>query len=335
MAEASIAAGFAAALLDFAATKGADAQALRARSALGSDSLAQADARIPLASHIALLKAGAEACREPAFALQFGEAVRLEEVSIVGLIAVAAATMGEGRLQLNRFARLMIDAGDSVPDFLQLVRDDRGIWLELASPVFSLNPMLTESAFARFICGLKRGGLRPLPHAIHFTHDEPDYRAEYDRIFALPLRFGSDRNAVLIDEEFLAIELPPPNRYVFGVLSERADALLQSLEASHTLRAQVESVLIPVLHTGDVGMELVADKLHLSRATLYRRLKAEGIRYEQLLDELRHTMALHFLDAKRVSVHEAAYLVGFSDPSAFSRAFKRWTGLSPSEHIRR
>jgi AraC-like DNA-binding protein len=330
MSEATIAAGFAAALLDFAAAKGADVRSLIARSGLGADRLAQPDGRIPLARYVALLKAGAEACGDPAFALHFGQAVRLEDVSIVGLIGVASRTIGEGRLQLNRLARLIIDAQGSAPEFLELVRDDQGVWLQLTSPVFSLEPILTEAAFARFVCGVTRSGIRPFPNAIHFTHDAPEHRAAYERIFAVPLVFGSDRNAVLIEEEFLAVELPPPNRYVFGVLSERADALLQSLEGSHTTRAQVESVLIPMLHTGDLGMDVVAKKLHLSRPTLYRRLKAEGVRYDELLDALRHTMALHFLEAKKVSINEAAYLVGFSDASAFSRAFKRWTGKPPS-----
>jgi AraC-like DNA-binding protein len=121
------------------------------------------------------------------------------------------------------------------------------------------------------------------------------------------------------------------SRYVFGVLSERAEALMKSLQSSKTTRGQVESLLIPDLHKGDPSVEKIAERMATSRQTLYRRLKAEGITFEKLLDELRHKMALHYLNGKRVSVHETAYLVGFSEPSAFSRAFKRWTGTSPGK----
>lgn len=68
----------------------------------------------------------------------------------------------------------------------------------------------------------------------------------------------------------------------------------------------------------------------MSRQTLFRHLRIEGTSYAQLLDELRHRLALHYLDGRRVSVNETAYLLGFSDPAAFSRAFKRWTGSSPA-----
>jgi AraC-like DNA-binding protein len=86
---------------------------------------------------------------------------------------------------------------------------------------------------------------------------------------------------------------------------------------------------MPVLHKGEASMDAVADKMALSRQTLFRRLKAEGTTFEKVLDELRHRLALHYLGGKKVSVNETAYLVGFSDPAAFSRAFKRWTGTSP------
>ena len=167
------------------------------------------------------------------------------------------------------------------------------------------------------------------PKAIRFTHTEPSYRAEYDRIFAVPLFFGSHMNALLIDEAILNMKLPRTNPYLSEIMSARAEELLKSLESSKTTRGRVENLLIPILHTGEASIDMIAGKLALSRQTLFRKLKAEGVTFEQVLDQLRHKLALHYLNGKKVSVNETAYLVGFSEPAAFSRAFKRWTGSSP------
>lgn len=95
--------------------------------------------------------------------------------------------------------------------------------------------------------------------------------------------------------------------------------------------AQVEQRLEAALESGDVGIDRIARELGYSRQTLYRRLKEEGTTYERLLDGLRRRLALRLVRGQGLSVKEAAYRLGFSDPAAFSRAFKRWTGTSPGE----
>jgi AraC-like DNA-binding protein len=171
----------------------------------------------------------------------------------------------------------------------------------------------------------------PFPQEVHFTHATPAHADAYAPVFQAPVVFASTWNAMRFHEGFLALRQPPVSRYVFGVLSERAEALLKTLESAKTARGQAESLLIPILHRGDIGIDDVAQKLGLSRSTLYRKLKAEGTTFEKMVDELRHKMALHYLDGKKVSINETAYLVGFSEPSAFSRAFRRWTGTSPTK----
>lgn len=192
-------------------------------------------------------------------------------------------------------------------------------------------PELTESAFARMVCSSRRWlGEPQLVKAIHVTHAEPAYRAEYDRIFQVPVTFESDKNALLLSEDaWSSFRTPYSSSYASGVLTAHADALLERLESSRTTRGRVENLLMPILHTGAASIDLIAGKMGLSRQTLFRRLKAEGVTFEKVLDELRHEMALHYLNEKRASVNETAYRVGFSDPAAFSRAFKRWTGSSP------
>ena len=337
MAKPTIAAGYPKAFLDFAVSKGADRQMLIERSGIRPDDLEDQDNRVSFTHYMALMKAGVELCNEPALALLFGEAVRMQEISIVGLIGEASETTEEARRQLNRYAHLMFDEDEArVSERLELVRDEGQVWLKLTSPLYISNRFLIEASFAQSICGAREmfGSNNdfsrwPYPKAIHFTHEEPSYRAEYDRVFGVPLVFGSHMNALLMDEEFLSIRLPRANRYVFGVLSAHAEALLKSLESSKTIRGRVESLLMPILHTGEASVDMIAGKIGISRPTLFRRLKAEGTTFKQVLEELRHKLAIHYLNGKKVSVNEIAYLVGFSDAAAFSRAFKRWTGRSP------
>jgi AraC-like DNA-binding protein len=145
--------------------------------------------------------------------------------------------------------------------------------------------------------------------------------------------FAADWNAIEIHRSWLDIKLGNTNRYVFGLFSDRAQALMRALQASTTLEGRLEAAILPKLHTGATTMAWAARALGLSRSALYRALRAEGLTFERLLDGLRRKMARHYLASRKLSVNETAYLVGFSDPAAFSRAYKRWTGASPSVHM--
>src|SRR5713101_6959272 len=107
----TVCAGYPKALLDFAVSKGADRQTLIARSHIHPDELQNQDNRIPLANYLALLKAGIELCNEPALSLLFGEAVKITDISIVGLIGQLAGNSEDGQ-QMNRYARLAFDEDD-------------------------------------------------------------------------------------------------------------------------------------------------------------------------------------------------------------------------------
>src|SRR5712671_7950863 len=339
----TVAAGYPKALLDFAVSKGADRQTLIERSHIDPDDLKDQDNRIPLANYMALLKAGIELCSEPALSLLFGEAVRLQDISLVGLIGVAFDNVESVRRQVNRYAPLTLDADDGgTADAIELVRENGDVWMKFTSEIYKANPLLAESGFARNVCGARalvasmpNFANLTFPKAIRFTHAEPSYRAEYDRIFGVPLFFSSHMNALLVDESFLNMKLPRTNPYLSEVLSARAEELLKSMEMSKTTRGRVENLLVPILHTGEASVETIAGHLGLSRQTLFRKLKAEGVTFGKILDEMRRKLALHYLSGKKISVSETAYLVGFSEPGAFSRAFKRWTGFSPRMYVSR
>ena len=122
-----------------------------------------------------------------------------------------------------------------------------------------------------------------------------------------------------------------PKNPFLSFLGEVAKVIEASGKPRETpLRREVEARLEPMLEAGSVRIEEVARELGLSRQTLYRRLKAEGSTFEEILDALRRRLAIRLVRAGH-PVKEVAYRLGFSDPAAFSRAFKRWTGKSPTD----
>jgi AraC-like DNA-binding protein len=330
MAEPSVAAGVTKRLFDLSIQRGASSRALLTASGIYAADLDDHDNRIPLPKHIALLRAAKRLCGDPALALHHGDSVNLAEVSVVGLIGYACETMMDAFVQLGRYSRLIMDLDLGSTDRFELVPDEAGLWLVDNRSNPNEYPELTEGTFAQIVNGTRRFGSTPFIKAVHVTHPDPGYRGEYERIFAAPVTFESVRNAMRIDPAWLTYRVAQQPRYVFGVLTRHADALLAKLDASDTMRSRAQERLLRTLHTGDIGMERIARDIGVGRDTLYRRLKAEGATFARLLDELRRRLALDYLGTGKVSVNETAYLLGFSDPAAFSRAFKRWTGERPS-----
>lgn len=332
MSKLTISAGVAAGLIAFAVERGADRAVLMVSAGVLEADIEDADHRLPFDTYMALMRSAQDMCDDPALALHFGEAVDLAELSIVGLIMNASATMADALAQMQRLGRLTLETEglSDGPRFQTSLRDGQ-LWMVDMRTNPNAFPELTEGAFARLVCGPRR--FLPQPHvlAVQVTHPAPAYRAEYDRIFQCPVTFSSDWNAMRLDPQIATWPVALQPRYVFDVLTQRADGLLQALEDQKTLSGRVEAVLLPLLHTGEASADGVARALGFSRQTLFRKLKSEDASYEQVLDALRHRMALRYLSGGRVSVNETAYLVGFSEPAAFSRAFKRWTGKSPRE----
>jgi AraC-like DNA-binding protein len=119
-----------------------------------------------------------------------------------------------------------------------------------------------------------------------------------------------------------------------GLLSFMAD-MVRTLAGTgpeqRCFKKDVEKAIEPMLGSNEVSIERVARELGMSRQTLYRRLRDEGVTFEAILEAKRRQLAIRYLGLEGLSVKAVAYKLGFSDPAAFSRAFKRWTGVSPRE----
>ncbi len=323
----TIAARYARAIIDLAASRGASRTALMRRASITAAELAGDDNRIVFVKCKALMRAAEELCSDPAFALHFGEAFDLSEISILGQMQ-GTRTFADGGLALmNRYGRLDADLMEGERFAVDHIAGD--LWVIDRRPDPNAFAEFTEAAFARMVCTIRRMAPdMPIVRAVHFTHAEPPYRAEYARIFQVPLTFDSERNALVVNGVAWTTPVPPRgSTYVAGVMTAHAEAMLKKLESTTSIRGRVEALLLPILHMREANIDTIAAKLGYSRQTLFRRLKAEGTTFAKLLDGLRREMAMQYLDDK--TVNETAYLLGFSDPTAFSRAFKRWTGSPP------
>lgn len=141
------------------------------------------------------------------------------------------------------------------------------------------------------------------------------------------LRFGRVRQRRRPD--FEAPSMAMFREPLLAFLGKVTEAVEAGRPQQSPFRREVERTAEPLLSAGNFGMERVARELGCSRQTLYRRLKAEGVTFEKLLDDLRRRLAPELV--RTVPVKQAAWRLGFADPASFSRAFKRWTGRSPSE----
>lgn len=332
MAEPTIAAGIALGLLDYAVTRGAARRDLAKRAGIDPAALQDPDARVPFSRYVTLMRVAKELCHDPALALHFGEAIDLGDLSILGSIGGGVRSIADGLALTNRYAPLVVDVdGGPATERFVIRRQGGKVWLIDTRKNPNDFPEMTESAFARIVCSSRRwSDGESFVQAVHVTHPDPGYREEYERIFQVPVTFESDKNALGTDEAWLSQRIDIPSTYTTKVLRTHADTLLGSLEAAKTTRGRVEDLLLPRLSAGGATIDRIAGELGVSRQTLFRRLRREGVTFRQVLDELRRTMALHYLTAEKLSVKETSRRLGFSEPAAFSRAFKRWTGSSPS-----
>lgn len=333
MKRATVSAGLARSLHEFAMRKGADGPALLAAAGLDDAMLADQDARVPFDAYITLIRTAGRMTGDPALPLNHAVETQLERMTVVGLIVHSSASMPDAMNQLNRYARLMVevDVMDGAERF-SVDATEGEVWIVDNRPDPELTPEVTEAALGRFIGEFRRAFPdAPFARRIEVSYPAPAHAADYERILRCPVRFGASRNALQIAPEWLTRTFDQSSRYVFGIFTAKADALLAELEADRTVRARVEAHLMPVLHKGEVSIEATASEMGMSRATLYRRLKQEGVTFAQIVDGLRCQLASDYLATRKVSVNETAYLVGFSEASSFVRAFRRWTGQTPAE----
>lgn len=322
-----------AALLEAAAAAGYDAEALRRAAGLAPDALEDPDARIPLERHAALWEA---LSRLPGdVGLQLGPRLSFRALGVVGHAMAASSTVGEALLLLGRYRRLVLE-----PALPRLELREGPDGEALACLVQPLPPRFlalrhpAETQAAASLTVLRHlAGAGLTPRAVSFPHSAPPSTRAHAALFRCPLHWGAAETELVVEAEVLARPVARADPALRAYLTRHADAMLAGVEAQGppAWSARVRQRLLERLPHGEPTVGALARDLAVSVRTLHRRLEEEGTGYSALLEALRRERAEALLADPHLSVSEAAFLLGYSEPAAFTRAFRRWTGSAPRE----
>ena len=158
--------------------------------------------------------------------------------------------------------------------------------------------------------------------------------SEHERVFSAPLAFRAPRNEVVVDAAVLDVPLVRADPRLSEVLDQHVRDLVERMPAEQSLSDQVRRTVRDAFPRGDFGLEAVGRRMGMGARTLQRSLSSEGASHRQIVEQVRHEFALHYLAETRVPIKEVASLLGYSELRAFYRAFERWTGLPPAAYRR-
>jgi AraC-like DNA-binding protein len=267
---------------------------------------------------------------DEALGLHMGERITIRPFDVLADLASHAPTLRDAFQTFTRFHRIVSDGPNSTLDEHNDVAVARYEFLR-SSP--RCNRMRAEFG----LVGLLRM-VRHFTHqegtarAVYFEHPAPEYRAEYARIFGGRERFDHDFTGIEFDRELLDRTPLAQNGELYSVLESLAERKLSRVTREGGHAERLRNYLVMNAGAKRPQMDAVARSLGISVRSLRRRLDEEGVSYTGLLNESRATLAKRMLDDPRRSIYETAYAMGFSDPSAFHRAFKRWTGMTPTQY---
>lgn len=323
-----VAASYLQPLLEAAALRGVDPRQLALAAGLDPDALNPLPDNLSTHAYVRLLDAGALLARDPHFGLHVGECVKLGTYNVYGMILLSCPDFGHALQQTLRYEALAHDLGRS-----ELVVENGRAEYRWHPSLPQASRHLAESVFAGIqVLGAWLAG-QPLPQAqLAFAHAAPQDCSEHLRLFGSDIRFGAARHSACFDAALLGWPVRNADVGLYPVLQQHAEQLLREKARNRSdsgFVAQVRAAIARNLAEDRVRVGLIAQELGLTPRTLQRKLNDAGLGFQQLLDQTRLGVAEDALRQRQLSLAEIAFLLGFKEQSAFSHAFKEWSGVTP------
>lgn len=264
---------------------------------------------------------------DDALGLHAGEQIRPGHYGVLGYVAMNCSTLAEALSSLGRYQALVVDVGPV------------GVGSEDGELVLSWNPQVERPyrqlaefnfagllSFARWISGRPGAPLR-----MDFTYPEPADLTEHQRVLGGKFRFGQDCYRMLLPRDWLQAPLIQPDPAMRELMLRLAEQQILSLaKTGDDLLTRARHFIAGHLSRSEVELETVAKHLGMAGRSLQRKLAEAGLGYTQLIDEVRRELAERYLAQPELGLVDIAFLLGYSEQSAFNRAYRRWTGRTPA-----
>ncbi len=263
---------------------------------------------------------------DPALGFEIGQCVKARSYQVLGYVVLASSTLGEAIERLIRFEKLAGNIGVS-----ELHRQEQRARLIWHCPFQGgLGAFVTEAAITGWITFARQlvvGGYDP--SSVCFRHACAADEARYKSFFRCDVTFGAAYDGVEFPAEFLDLPITSADPGLGRLMEREALSLLADYDANANLLSAVRHHIYHFLLDGEPSVEQVAARMSMASRTLQSRLQRQGVSYQEVLDSLRRDLAEVYIRDKAINLTAIALLLGFAEQSSFTRAFRRWHGVSP------
>lgn len=288
---------------------------------------------IPSADFARVLEEAARVTGDDCFGLHFGERYHPKNIGPLIYVVLNSPTIAVGLENIARYLRVHNEAAD-----VSFVLGPK--WAYLRHLLADLAADESRRQHNEYSLAVGLGTIRLMvgsdwaPVEVQFEHKPPGETSEHARVFGAPVSFGHPANAFVVEPEFCQRQIPAADARLYPILRRYLDRILDELPPEDGLLTSARRAIGDLMRQGEPKLGPVANKLAIGPRTLQRRLKERGADFKALVDDTRRRFSLRYLQDRKNTLTEVAYLLGYSEVSAFNRAFKRWTGSTPSDYRR-